>query len=350
VEGIKTGETYTLKETVAPDGYAVTTETTFTLKEDGTIDKEKTTTKVSDEGVLLIEDDKTKVTISTVETGAGEELEGAEIELVDSKGNVVEKWTSGTDGKDENGKLKPHVVERIKTGETYTLKETVAPDGYAITTDTTVVLKEDGTIDTEKTTTKVSDEGVLLVEDDMTEVRISKVETGAGEELEGAHIVLKDSEGNIVEEWDSTKEAHIVKGLKTGEVYTLSETVAPDGYAITTDTTFVLKEDGTIDKDKTTTKVSDEGVLLIEDDKLGETTTETTTVVTTKETTTVATTKEATTVTTTEGKTIVTTAAILGLTSTTWKVVIGALGAAVIAMLVALLGFFRKKKDDDNRN
>ena len=41
----------------------------------------------------------------------------------------------------------------------------MAPEGYSITSDTTFELKEDGSIDTEKTTTTVSEEGVLLVED-----------------------------------------------------------------------------------------------------------------------------------------------------------------------------------------
>ena len=108
---------------------------------------------------------------------------------------------------------------------------------------------------------------MLLVEDKLTSVKISKVDITTQEELEGAHIQILDKEGNVVEEWDSTGEAHEVTGLKTGETYTLRETVAPDGYTITSDTTFVLKEDGSIDTDKTTTTVSEEGVLLVEDQR-----------------------------------------------------------------------------------
>ena len=51
--------------------------------------------------------------------------------------------------------------------------------------------------------------------------------------------------------WDSTWEAHEVTGLKPGETYTLRETVAPEGYTLTSDTTFTLKEDGTVNKDTT---------------------------------------------------------------------------------------------------
>ena len=110
----------------------------------------------------------------------------------------------------------------------------------------------------------MTEDGVLLVEDAMTEVKVSKTDIANGEELEGATIQIIDKDGKVVEEWVSTKEAHVVKGLKTGEKYTLHETVAPDGYSIAADTTFVLNEDGSINAGKTTATVKD-GVLLVED-------------------------------------------------------------------------------------
>ena len=200
----------------------------------------------------------TSVKISKVDIADGEELEGATIQLIDKEtGEVVEEWTSTN---------KAHEVTGLTTGKTYILRETVAPEGYGITSDITFELKEDGSIDTEKTTTTVSEEGVLLVEDTITSVKISKVDIADGEELEGATIQLIDKEtGEVVEEWTSTNEAHEVTGLTTGKTYILRETVAPEGYGITSDTTFELKEDGSIDTEKTTTTVSEEGVLLVED-------------------------------------------------------------------------------------
>ena len=100
----------------------------------------------------------------------------------------------------------------------------------------------------------------------ITSVKISKVDIADGEELEGATIQLIDKgTGEVVEEWTSTNKAHEVTGLTTGKTYILRETVAPEGYSITSDTTFELKEDGSIDTEKTTTTVSEEGVLLVED-------------------------------------------------------------------------------------
>ena len=253
VTGLKTGETYTLRETVAPDGYAVTTDTTFALKADGTIDSEKTDTTTKD-GVLLVEDAKS-IEVSKVDLGTGEELSGAHIQVVDKEGNVIDEWDSEAGVK--------HVVKNVKVGETYTLRETVAPDGYTVTTDTSFSIDKTGKVTGSVTVNK---EGVVLVEDTKTSVKISKVDITDARELEGAHIQILDKDGNVVEEWDSTKEAHEVTGLKTGETYTLRETVAPDGYAVTTDTTFALKADGTIDSEKTDTTTKD-GVLLVEDAK-----------------------------------------------------------------------------------
>ena len=52
-------------------------------------------------------------------------------------------------------------------------------------------------------------------------VKISKVDATNQKELEGAHIQILDKDGKIVEEWDSTDKAYTIKGLKTGETYTL---------------------------------------------------------------------------------------------------------------------------------
>ena len=254
---LKAGETYTLRETVAPDGYLITSDTTFTLKEDGTVDESKTTTKVKD-GVLLVEDTKAvSVNISKVDVSNQKELEGAHIQIVDKDGKIVDEWTSGKE---------PHVVNNLKPGETYTLRETVAPDGYTVTSDTTFTLKEDGTVDQTKTTATVSDKGVVLVEDNMTSVSISKVDITSQKELAGAHIQILDKDGKVVKEWESIDKAYTIKGLKTGETYTLRETVAPKGYKVAEDTTFQLNEDGTIDTENTTTAISDD-TLLVKDEK-----------------------------------------------------------------------------------
>lgn len=227
----------------------------YTVEETGkAVGYISTVTGNAEEG-FIITNTITSVKISKVDITDQKELAGAHIQVIDKDGNVVEEWDSTWEA---------HEVTGLKPGETYTLRETVAPEGYTLTSDTTFTLKEDGTVNKDTTTTTISDNGTLLVEDSRTSVKVSKVDISDGEELEGAHIQIIDQDGNVVDEWDSTKEAHVIEKLKTGKTYTLRETVAPDGYLLTSDTTFVLKEDGTVDAEKTTA-VSKDGVLLVQD-------------------------------------------------------------------------------------
>ena len=227
----------------------------YTVEETGKAAGYTSTVTGNAEEGFIITNTITSVKISKVDITDQKELAGAHIQVIDKDGNVVEEWDSTWEA---------HEVTGLKPGETYTLRETVAPEGYTLTSDTTFTLKEDGTVNKDTTTTTISDNGTLLVEDSRTSVKVSKVDISDGEELEGAHIQIIDQDGNVVDEWDSTKEAHVTEKLKTGKIYTLRETVAPDGYLLTSDTTFVLKEDGTVDAEKTTA-VSKDGVLLVQD-------------------------------------------------------------------------------------
>ena len=261
VEGLKTGETYTLKEIVAPEGYTLTSDSTFTIDETGKVTTTgNVTTDKEGNVVLLVEDEKTIVRITKVDINTKEEVVGAKLQIVDSKGNIVEEWVSTKE---------THIIEGLKTGETYTLKEIVAPNGYKVTTDSTFTIDETGKVTTTGHTT-TDEEGniVLLVEDEKTIVRITKVDVVTKEEVPGAKIQILDKEGKVVEEWVSTTKAHIVEGLKTGEKYTLKEIVAPNGYTVTTDSTFTIDENGKVTTTGHTT-TDEEGniVLLVEDTK-----------------------------------------------------------------------------------
>ena len=93
----------------------------------------------------------------------------------------------------------------------------MAPEGYTIATDTTFTIDKTGKV---TTTGSVTEDGTILINDAKTRLSVSKVDIASGEELEDAkiQIVEKDEEGNetVVESWTSTKEAHVVEGLKTG--------------------------------------------------------------------------------------------------------------------------------------
>jgi len=73
-----------------------------------------------------------------------------------------------------------------------------------------------------------------------TEMWVSKRDLTNDEELPGATLAIKNTDGNTVTTWVSTDEPHRVTGLHFGESYTLTEIRAADGYALADNITFRL--------------------------------------------------------------------------------------------------------------
>lgn len=79
-------------------------------------------------------------------------------------------------------------------------------------------------------------------------VEISKQDITDHKELEGAKLQVKDAEGNIVDEWISGKEPHMIQNLFCGHTYTLTEIIAPKGYQIAQSIDFKIEETGEVQK------------------------------------------------------------------------------------------------------
>lgn len=79
----------------------------------------------------------------------------------------------------------------------------------------------------------------------LTVTQISKTDD-EGKPLAGAHLIVKDKDGNILFEWDSTEDAFTITGLTAGEKYTLTEVSAPEGYEIAPSIDFVVRVNGDI--------------------------------------------------------------------------------------------------------
>lgn len=77
-----------------------------------------------------------------------------------------------------------------------------------------------------------------------TEIHATKIDAVTGKTLEGAVLQLADEKGNLIEEWTTTKEAHVIYGLPEGE-YILHEKMAPyqEGYVSASDLTFQVSEE-----------------------------------------------------------------------------------------------------------
>ena len=77
------------------------------------------------------------------------------------------------------------------------------------------------------------------------DVGITKYDATNSKELPGAHLEIKDENGQVIDEWISTEKQHVVK-LKVGASYRLTETTAPDGYAVAESITFTVDDNGEI--------------------------------------------------------------------------------------------------------
>jgi uncharacterized surface anchored protein len=219
---------YIVREIESPRGYILS-------------DKEYAVSIAEDGEVIEITAENKPITVEISKRDVyGNELVGAEMVLENADGEKVDKWTS--DGTN-------HIVSKLGAGE-YVLKEIAAPDGYIIATDIKFNVDVYGNVTVENVdSTAVSDNGypLIVMVDDTTKVRISKRDITTGEELPGATLQIIDEDGNVVEEWVSTDEAHFIEGkLIAGKEYTLRETIAPDGYEIANEIKFTVNADGSV--------------------------------------------------------------------------------------------------------
>ena len=97
-----------------------------------------------------------------------------------------------------------------------------------------------------------------------TTVAISKQDITNGKELPGAKLEIRDTDGNLVEGWTSTKTPHTVRGLELEKAYTLTETRAPDGYTEAESIVFKLVQESTEQVNKVYVKSNDDWTKLDE--------------------------------------------------------------------------------------
>ncbi len=81
------GETYTLHEENAPEGYAYAEDITFTVEKNGTV----TVDGKDVNGTVVMKDDVAKVTISKQDLTSGEEVPGATLQILDQNGKVCRR-------------------------------------------------------------------------------------------------------------------------------------------------------------------------------------------------------------------------------------------------------------------
>ena len=193
---------YTLEELEAPLGYVgVGSIVTFEVLETGKVQ------------TINISNDITTISVNnrilSVDTKG---VSGYKFRLETRDGTVIDEFTTGAD---------VYNSDPLDLGD-YTLKQIEAPEGVIVNDEPIYFSVGDS-----------SEVSVINFVNDFTKINISKQDMTNSEEVSGAHLIIRDSNGNIVEEWTSTNTPHYIEKLPVGR-YTLTETIAPDGYILNT--------------------------------------------------------------------------------------------------------------------
>lgn len=272
--GLEEGKTYTLHEDLAPIGLNLANDIVFAVTEEKEnqkvemVDTINEVSKVKEDGTLLKDAELTVVSMKTKQI-VDKWISGQHIfDLTDDmKSQLAENGKVGMYVDDEDstvtysisknkddytlmivkdgvttysnidldGNETTHRIEGLVAGETYILRETKTPDGYATFEEQEFIADE-------------NKDTLLKMTDEDTKVEVSKQDITTKKELPGAHLKVTDEEGNTVDEWVSKEESHIIKNLVAGKSYTLTETIAPAKYKIAESVNFKVEDTGAVQK------------------------------------------------------------------------------------------------------
>ena len=123
---------YYIKELAAPDGY-VSSDEVLEVKAEYQGQDVKVVQLSS-----VFKNQPTKVVVSKSDLTTGVELSDATLTVLDKAGNAVDTWKSV--------KGEQHLIERLTVGETYTLREEMAPYGYLKAEEITFTIEDTGEI------------------------------------------------------------------------------------------------------------------------------------------------------------------------------------------------------------
>lgn len=166
---------------------------------------------------------------------AAEDITSASGKVLIEKDTIIELKTT-----DESGWI--HFMADLPISAKYYLKEIYAPNGYVRGTETQEFTFE---YQGDKTTQAVYE---FIFEDVQTSVELSKADLTDGKELPGASLQVLDSNGTVVDEWISTEEPHMIRGLLVGETYTMVETKPADGYTTAESIEFKVEDTAEVQK------------------------------------------------------------------------------------------------------
>ncbi len=235
---------YYVKEKETADGYVLdgeTREIDLTYRDQNTevvtysSDWQNLRQKV-EVSVLKKEKDSDRVLSGAVfALAANEDITNKDGKVIMEAGTIIEEKAT-----DKDGKL--IFTADLPIGFSYSVKETVPAPGFATTDEVQeFTFNYEGA---EKETIPYE----FTFEDEPTVFEFTKTSLTDGKEVEGAKLQITDEDGNVVEEWTSGKEPHIIKELVVGKEYTMTETLPADGYVTAESITFTVEDTAEVQK------------------------------------------------------------------------------------------------------
>lgn len=212
---------YTIKEIKAPEGYNLSDEV-YEFE----ITKENTDINIEAKDKVI----EGKVLLTKKKGGAGEDFTkeaGATFDVIDSKGNIVDKLTTN-----ENG-----VSIAVLPFGTYTIHQTSGNEGYVFSDDITLELYEEKIYEVEIKNLKLS------------KLEFTKTDFSSGEPLPDTLIEIYKDNDTLIYKGRTDKNGKIeVPNLEIGKYYIL-EKEAPKYYRLNTEKMFFeVTENGKIIK------------------------------------------------------------------------------------------------------
>ena len=207
---------YTVEEIEAPNGYRKSNEKKeFTISSAGQI----ISVEFVNEKIR-----PTQISVRKIDSKTGNPVYGAIMAFVDSNNEIKLQWKIEKELYVFNDANSMSI--ELPVGK-YKLVELEAPEGYFKSNEEVeVIVSYD-----DRTPAAIKFKNTIKP----GTVTISKQDFTTKEEIEGATLVVKDSNGEVVDTWESKKEPHVIDNLEDG-TYTLSETIAPEGYILNTET------------------------------------------------------------------------------------------------------------------
>ena len=275
---------YTLTETGVPDGFLKAETIAFKVNANHTVevyDEESQSYIPVTANTVVMKDAPQKAVFSKVDAGAGNEIAGAKLIITAGEGVTLdaEKIELPTHAKLEDNTIEwtstttPTQIGMLPAGE-YTLTEITAPDGYEVAESIKFKVNPNHTVEVLNPETKEYEKvtaNTVVMKDEPIKAVFSKVDAGAGTELEGAKLIIEvvsenvkvdgvdapkhvtvDKDKNTIS-WTSTDKPTEIGQLPEGE-YTLTEITAPDGYEVAETIRFKVNPNHTISVYNTETK------------------------------------------------------------------------------------------------